>query len=120
MKKQASKLFIKGLRLTTIIGVHDDERVAAQSLLVDLTLDYQDSSANTSDHIGDAIDYSEVAASVGKLAAEGRYRLVEALAEAVAQMLLATYPVDQVEVQITKPRAIAQAEAAGVRIIRSA
>ena len=119
MKKQSSKLFIKGLRLTAVIGVHDDERVAAQSLIVDLTLDYRDPAASASDDIGDAINYSEVAAKIGKLAAEGRYRLVEALAEAIAEMLLATYPADQAEVQIAKPRAINQADAAGVRIIRS-
>ena len=119
MKKQSSQLFIKGLRLNVVIGVHDDERVAAQSLIVDLTLDYQDPAATASDDIGDAIDYSEVAARVDQLATEGRYRLVEALAEAIAEMLLTTYPVAQAEVQIAKPRAITQADAAGVRVTRS-
>ena len=59
--------------------------------------------AASSDDIGDALDYSGVAAAVRAVVTEGRFQLIETAAERVAEHLLADYRLDWVRVQVAKP-----------------
>ncbi|WP_375208213.1 dihydroneopterin aldolase, partial [Hyphococcus sp.] len=51
--------------------------------------------------------------------AEGHIKLVETLAERIADLVLSNSMVISVMVRIVKPHAIAEADAAGVEIIRT-
>ena len=124
MSNRSTTVFIHELRLHAIVGIHSDERVAAQPVVLDIELDIEfgrDAHAGDASHtITDTIDYSSVAERVTELVVAGNFHLLETMAHQVADMLLSTYPAAAVQVQVAKPRALEAADAAGVKIRRSA
>ncbi len=70
------------------------------------------------DDLDHAVDYAAAARRVAALAVEGRFKLVETLAEHVAQLLLHEFPIARVRVEIEKPAAITEADSVGVSIER--
>ena len=66
------------------------------------------------------IDYGQVHAEVERVAGEREYRLVEALAEQIAAMLLKSCPIESCTVTVRKRSPVAgDLRHAGVRITRS-
>ena len=92
---------VHGLEVYGNHGAEEDERDAGQTFLVDL--DLQVSDAALSDRIEDAVDYRAVAARVQAISDERRFHLLEALAAAVADALVAEFPVETVRVRVRKP-----------------
>ena len=80
------KIELRGLELFGYHGVHEEERERGQLFLYDVELEVGERGAD--DRIENAVDYSEVAAAVREVAA-GRFRLLEALATAIADVLVA-------------------------------
>jgi len=78
-------VYIHGLCVDAVIGVHPWERCVHQQLVIDLDMACDAARAARSDAIEDALDYQVVAERVRELVAAGRYRLLEALAETVAR-----------------------------------
>jgi 7,8-dihydroneopterin aldolase/epimerase/oxygenase len=70
------------------------------------------------DRIERAVDYSAACTRVAALTREGRFQLVETLAEQIAELLLREFPVQRVRVEVEKPEAIAEADSVGVSIER--
>jgi 7,8-dihydroneopterin aldolase/epimerase/oxygenase len=83
-------------------GVLDEERREGQILLYDVRLEVAD--AALSDRIEDAVDYRLVADCVREISEARDFRLLEALAAAVADALLARFEVERVRVRVRKPR----------------
>ena len=98
-------------------GVGEDERREGQRFLYDLWLEVGD--AGSSDRIEDAVDYREVAACVGEVSESRSFHLLEALAAAVADALLARFPVSHVRVRVRKPDVRLPVEFAAVSVERS-
>ncbi len=88
--------------------------------MIDIELESAREEVYTSNAIADTIDYADVTRRVTDLVTQGGFALLEVMAQAIADLLLATYRANRVQVQVAKPRALEQAEAAGVRIIREA
>lgn len=120
MSNRPASVFISQLTVTAIVGIHRDERVAPQPLTLDLELLCDNARVYSSNDLADTVDYAEVAVRVTELITQGRYRLLETMAEDIADMLLASYRISQVQVRVEKPRAVGKARAAGVRIVRPA
>jgi dihydroneopterin aldolase len=93
---------LAGLELHGRHGLFEDERAQGQRFLFDVWLDVSDTAAR-SDRIEDAVDYREVAAAIRRVSDGRAYRLMEALASAVADDLLARFPVTRVRVRVRKP-----------------
>jgi dihydroneopterin aldolase len=93
---------VLGLELHGFHGVNEDERRDGQRFLFDLWLEVPDGAA-ASDRIEDAVDYREVVACVRELSDAHAYRLLEALSAAVADAVLARFPVERVRVRVRKP-----------------
>jgi dihydroneopterin aldolase len=92
---------LAGLEVVGRHGVEDDERRREQRFLFDVRLEVSDAAA--SDRLEDTVDYREVAACVREVS-EGRvFSLLEALASAVSDELLARFPVEAVRVRVRKP-----------------
>jgi dihydroneopterin aldolase len=81
-------------------GVEEDERRERQRFLYDVDYDVADSVL--SDRIEDAVDYREVVAIVQRVSVRP-FRLLEALAAAVADAIVAELPVERVRVRVRKP-----------------
>ncbi|HEX9351626.1 MAG TPA: dihydroneopterin aldolase [Gaiellaceae bacterium] len=82
-------------------GVEEEERREGQMFFYDVRFEVSD--AALSDRIEDAVDYRLVADCVREIS-EGRdFNLIEALAAAVADALLARFEVELVRVRVRKP-----------------
>ncbi len=97
------RIELQGIELFGFHGVLEEERRDGQRFLVDVDLDYRDATAGASDRIEDAIDYRDVVASVLEVSDGRAYHLLEALASALADTLLARFPVERVRVRVRKP-----------------
>lgn len=111
-------VYIRGLRLATVLGVHAWERTAPRPVILDLELGTDCARAAATDRIADALDYDAVARRLGELAAESRFELVETLAEACACMLIDELGVPWVRLRLDKPGALGEGVDVGVAIER--
>ncbi len=111
-------IFIRGLRVETIIGVHAWERQLKRPLLFDLELGVDTRAAAASDHVRDAIDYAAVTETVTRLAKDMQPALLETLAERIARQLFEDFPIQRLRVVIDKPGAVADVKQIGVAIER--
>jgi dihydroneopterin aldolase len=91
-----------GLELRGAHGVEPEEREAPQPFLYDLWLEVPD--AATSDRLEDAVDYREVVDCVQAVFEGRQFQLLEAMAAAVADALLARFELESVRVRVRKPQ----------------
>ena len=94
------KVELHGIELHGFHGVLDEERRDGQRFLYDVELDVGE--RGTSDRIEDAVDYRDVAATVREVN-DRQFRLLEALACAVADAIIERFPVERVKVRVRKP-----------------
>ncbi len=93
---------IRRLRVATHIGVPDDERAAAQTLLLTVRMVPAREFHGLHDDIRNTIDYHAVALEIQALAAARPRRLIETLAIDTADHLLTNHPLASVSVTIGK------------------
>lgn len=111
-------IFIRELRIETIIGVYPRERDLRQTLLLDLELGADIRPAAATDRLEDTLDYQAVAQRISHFAAACDFHLVETLAEQIAELLLREFVIPWLRLTLRKPGAPSGAEAAGVLIER--
>ena len=90
-----------GLEIFGRHGLLPEERTG-QTFLYDIELETSD--AALSDRIEDAVDYREVAELARVVSEERRFDLLEPLAAAVADVLLARFDAERVRVRVRKPK----------------
>ncbi|MGC9317269.1 MAG: dihydroneopterin aldolase [Armatimonadota bacterium] len=112
-------IMIEELLARCIIGVNEEERRSKQDVVVNVILGTDTRQAGRSDDFADALDYREVKKRIFAMIEESQYKLVEALAEAIADICLQYPRCQQVEVMVEKPSALRFARSVGVRITRS-
>ena len=113
-------IFIEGFVGQTVIGIHTSELHDPQPVVIDLQAGVPRARACDTDRIGDTIDYSVVHARLHRLLVEHRLQLLEAFAEAIADILLDEFGARWVRVKVAKPRKFADVVAVGVQIERTA
>ncbi|MDP9272936.1 MAG: dihydroneopterin aldolase [Chloroflexota bacterium] len=99
------RITLRGMHFLARHGVTLEERLEPQPFDVDVELETDLSTSAASDDLADTIDYSEVFALVGRVVEGESHRLIEALAGAIADAVLATTTADAVTVRVRKPRA---------------
>lgn len=110
---------LSNLRVDCIVGIYPHEREQAQTVFLDIELDYDFAPPAASDAIADAVDYDGVAAGVTELLQAERFQLIETMAERAASLLLARVPVaTAVRIEVRKPAAVAAAACSFVRVER--
>jgi len=92
---------LKGVELRGRHGVEPDERVQEQVFVVDVLYKVGDVAA--SDVLAQTVDYREVLACVRETFESRSFRLLEALASAVADAICERFAVEGVRVEIRKP-----------------
>jgi 7,8-dihydroneopterin aldolase/epimerase/oxygenase len=88
-----------GLEVFGRHGVEDEEREQGRTFLYDVALEIE---APATDKLDDTVDYRAVAACVRDVSDGAQYRLIEALASAVADELAARFPAQRVRVRVRK------------------
>jgi dihydroneopterin aldolase len=111
-------IFLRELKVETIVGIWDWERKIRQTVSIDLEMATDIRAAAASDSIDDALDYKLVAKRVQQFVADSSFQLVETLAEKIAEVVLNDFDMPWVEVRVSKPGAIRGARDVGVSIRR--
>jgi 7,8-dihydroneopterin aldolase/epimerase/oxygenase len=113
-------IFIEGFMGQTVIGIHDSELHRPQPVVIDLHAGVPRARACDTDQIGDTIDYGVVAERLRRLLVEHRLQLLEAFAEAIADIVIGEFGARWVRVKVVKPRKFDDVQAVGVQIERHA
>ncbi|MEI2265482.1 bifunctional dihydroneopterin aldolase/7,8-dihydroneopterin epimerase [Erwinia sp. CGal63] len=111
-------VFIEQLSVITTIGVYDWEQTISQKLVFDVEMAWDNSKAAASDDVNDCLSYADVSAAIIDHVANGRFALVERVAEEVASLLLERFNSPWIRIKLSKPGAVAQARQVGVIIER--
>lgn len=113
------RIRICDLLVRCVLGVNEHERHERQDVVINLTVHADLRRAGKSDQIKDTIDYRALKKRVLAMAERSQYFLVEALAEAVAELCLDQEGVRQVDVSVEKPHALRFARSVAVEISRT-
>ncbi len=98
-----TEIELAGLKLYGYHGVLEEERREGQPFVFDLWLQLPDG-AGASDELGDTVDYREIAGLVREISDGRKFRLLEALAAAIADALVARFePIERARVRVRKP-----------------
>lgn len=111
-------VFIEQLNVITTIGVFDWEQTIRQKLVLDIEMAWCNKKAAASDDVNHCLSYSAVADAVLQHLQQGKFALVERVAEEVARLLMDKFGTPGVRVKVAKPGAVAEAGQVGVKIER--
>ena len=112
------RVLISDLSARCIIGVNEHERREKQDVLINLTIYTDMRAAAHSDRIEDAVDYRELRTRVVEMVEESQFYLLEALAQAIADVCLDQKGVSKVTARVDKPGALHFARSVAVEIER--
>ena len=111
-------VYIRDLRIETIIGIYDWERETRQTVSLDLEMGTDISKAAESDCIDDTLDYKSVAKRLIQFVGDSEFQLVEAMAESIAGIVLNEFNVPWMKLRLSKPGAVTGSRDVGVIIER--
>ncbi|MCW8330341.1 dihydroneopterin aldolase [Photobacterium sp. SDRW27] len=111
-------VFIEHLEVIATIGAYDWEQEIKQKLVLDLEMAHDNRPAANSDDVAYALDYAAVSSAVTLHIENGRFQLVERVAEEVASLIMEQFSVPWLKVRVTKPGAVVNARGVGVQIER--
>jgi dihydroneopterin aldolase len=118
-------VFLRDMVLPANIGVHPHEERGQQRIRVNVDLGVRDDGARPlsraavgRDELSRVVDYEAVARRVRSIVAAGHVRLVETLAERIAEACLEDARVELARVRVEKLNVFADAASAGVEIER--
>jgi len=83
-------------------GVHENEQIEAQPFAVDVELLLNLQPAGVDDDLGKTADYGAVFEVCRQIVESTSFRLIEALAEALAHEILAEFAVPEVGIRVRK------------------
>ncbi len=111
-------IFIRELRVETVIGIYDWERRIKQPVILDLELGADVHRAATTDNIDDTLNYKAVTKRIIAFVEDSEFQLVETLAERVAEIVLKEFSVAWLRLSVNKQGAVRGARDVGVTIER--
>ena len=112
------KVFIKDLEVETIIGIYDWEREVRKLISISLVMDFDLSKAAKSDKIEDSLNYKKISKRIIQLTESLKSKLIENLAQKIADTILNEFPVSSIVVTVEKPGALRGSRSVGVTIKR--
>ncbi len=111
-------VFLRDLRIETVIGIYDWERKIKQTVVLDLEMGSDVRKAAATEKIEDALNYKAVAKRMIAFVGDSQFQLVETLAERCAEIILNEFEVPWVRLSVNKIGAVSGARDVGVLIER--
>lgn len=108
---------IRKLRVTTFVGVPDEELALPQTLEISIVMVPLVSFDELGDDIALTVDYHAVALEIQTIADARPRRLIETLAVDIARSLLGNHPLRRIEVLVEK-FILPETESVAVRVVR--
>jgi 7,8-dihydroneopterin aldolase/epimerase/oxygenase len=101
----SDRIQLSDIRCYGYVGFLPEEQVLGQWFVVDLGIDLDLAAAGRSDDLADTLDYRAVIDRTKTLVKTAKFALVERLAQAIADEILALPKVERVNVRLHKPAA---------------
>ncbi|MEJ1295905.1 MAG: dihydroneopterin aldolase [Candidatus Sedimenticola sp. (ex Thyasira tokunagai)] len=111
-------VFLRGLRIDTVIGIYDWEREIRQTVVLDLEMSADVRRAAETESIEDAVNYKAVSKRLVEFVERSEFQLVETLAERCAEIVREEFDVQWVRLTLNKIGAVSAARDVGVIIER--
>ena len=111
-------IFLSEVKIQTKLGVPEWERVVPQTIVLDIEIAMPNSSSCVTDEIADTIDYGLVVARLRDTLNEKSFKLVEALAEHLCQLIITEFKAPWVKIKVAKPGILPGVKSLGVVIER--
>lgn len=111
-------IFIKDLRIDTVVGIYDWERKIRQTVILDIEMATDIRAAAKSDNIEDTLNYKAVAKRLMEFVRASEFQLVETLVEECARIIREEFAVPWVRIRLNKTGALRGARDVGVIIER--
>ncbi len=114
---KGQRIFIRDLQLPCRIGLTKSERRNRQRLAINLDLDVEPRRVDK-DRISEVVDYTDIVSEVRSISLESEFRLLESLAEQLAQACFVHPRILGVRVRIEKLDLVSEAAGVGIEIDR--
>ena len=111
-------VYIRDLKINTIIGIYDWEREVRQTISLDLEMATDIQKAAASDNIKDTLNYKAVAKRLISFVEGSEFLLVESMAEEIASIVRNEFSVPWLRLRLSKPGAVRGSQDVGVIIER--
>jgi|TARA_B110000444_G_C18738412_1_gene546779 dihydroneopterin aldolase len=111
-------VYIRDLRIETIIGIYDWEREVKQEVSFDLDMAADIRRAAQTDDIQYALNYKSIAKRIISFIQASEFLLVERMAEEVANIVLVEFSVPWLRLRVSKPGALRGSQDVGIIIER--
>ncbi|OUD11722.1 dihydroneopterin aldolase [Thioflexithrix psekupsensis] len=111
-------IYLRDLRIDTVIGIYGWERQVKQTIVFDLEMATDIRKAAHSDCIEDTLNYKAVAKRLIDFVGHSQFALVETLAERVCEIIVTEFNVPWVRLQLNKKGAVRGARDVGIIIER--
>ncbi len=111
-------IYLRELKIDTVIGVFDWERQTKQTVILDLEMATDIRKAAATDQLDDTLNYKAVAKRLIDFVNHSEFQLVETLAERIADIVLTEFSVPWIRVQLNKAGAVRGARDVGIIIER--
>ncbi len=118
-KNSIRHVFVRDLELEAHIGVYRHEHGRTQPIRINVDLAVREESQPISDSMQNVVDYEKVVRDIQQIVSKGHLKLVETLAELIADSCLQDQRVLTARVRIEKLKAIDEARGVGVEIERT-
>ena len=112
-------VYLRDLKIETVIGVFDWERQIRQTVILDIDMATDVAAAAATDRLEDALDYKAVTKRIIKFVEASEFQLVETLAEQIADLLRNEFNIPWLKLTVNKKGALRGARDVGVIIERS-
>jgi len=99
-------IILKRMEFFGFHGVEDLEREQGQRFLIDVTCSIDLRLAGTTDDIGATCNYVEIYSIVRQIVEGTQFKLIESVAELIAENILQISPVREVKVRVSKPEVL--------------
>jgi dihydroneopterin aldolase len=111
-------IFIREFRVDAWVGIYEWEKQRAQALEMEIEIAIPGPAAGQSDNIHDTVHYGEVIDRIAADLREKRFKLLEALAEHVAGVILHDFRAPWVKLSVAKLGHVRNVRKVGVTIER--
>ena len=113
-------IFIQQLSVDTTIGVYEWEKSIKQTLVFDLEMQWDSRRAASTDQLEYTVDYAQVSQFITDYVSNHQFELIETVANQIARLVIQEFKLSVLQLTLSKPGAVANAQNVGIKIRRTA
>ena len=108
------RINIINLRLRTIIGLNQSERIKLQDVVINVEIDFDGSQVSQTDNIDHTVNYRTITKRIIAEVEQSKFYMLERLATLVLSIVMADPKVAFAQVEVAKPHSVRFADSISV------